>query len=243
MEIEVQKVEYAQVEPLRALYRQEMNCQIIYDSILRRGMGDPYLIRLDGRLAGYGGVWNTLDPGRLFEFYTLPEMRAQALPLAQALIGAAGVTEIEAQTNDPLMMLVLCDCGRDLVAEAVLFSDAVTTGLPCPAGTLRPARPDDGELDNNAPWVIESEGQVVACGGFLVHYNPPYGDIFMSVTEAARRRGYGAYLVQELKRICYAAGRRPAARCNADNLASRRTLEKAGLLPCGRLLVARAVAP
>ena len=86
-------------------------------------------------------------------------------------------------------------------------------------------------------WVIESDGTIVATGGFLTHYNPPYADIFMEVTEAARRQGIGSYLLQELKRVCYEAGMRPAARCNPDNLASRRTLEKAGFLPCGRLLV------
>ena len=58
----------------------------------------------------------------------------------------------------------------------------------------------------------------------------------MGVSESRRRLGFGSYLVQELKRVCYEAGRRPAARCNPDNFASRRTLQKAGLLPCGRLL-------
>jgi GNAT superfamily N-acetyltransferase len=33
------------------------------------------------------------------------------------------------------------------------------------------------------------------------HYNPPYGDVYMEVAEPFRRRGLGAYLVQELKRI------------------------------------------
>ena len=59
----------------------------------------------------------------------------------------------------------------------------------------------------------------------------------MEVAEPYRRRGYGSYLVQELKRICYERGKKPAARCNVSNAASRRTLEKAGLLPCGHLLV------
>jgi GNAT superfamily N-acetyltransferase len=79
----------------------------------------------------------------------------------------------------------------------------------------------------------------VATGGFLTHSNPPYGDVYMAVAESHRRRGYGSYLVQELKRVCYEAGRRPAARCNAANVASRKTLEKAGMLPCGRMVMGR----
>jgi hypothetical protein len=36
----------------------------------------------------------------------------------------------------------------------------------------------------------------------------------------------------------YLMGRIPAARCNASNAASRATLQKAGLLPCARVLTA-----
>jgi GNAT superfamily N-acetyltransferase len=59
----------------------------------------------------------------------------------------------------------------------------------------------------------------------------------MEVSEPARRRGVGSYLVQELKCCAYEAGKRPSARCDPDNVASRRTLQKAGFLPCARLLV------
>jgi hypothetical protein len=47
--------------------------------------------------------------------------------------------------------------------------------------------------------------------------------------------------VQELKRICYEMGKIPAARCNVANAASRRTLQKAGMLPCGRILLGEVV--
>ena len=58
----------------------------------------------------------------------------------------------------------------------------------------------------------------------------------MEVNEPFRRRGYGSFLIQELKRTCYEIGLVPAARCNVSNPASRATLRKAGLLPCARLL-------
>jgi hypothetical protein len=86
-------------------------------------------------------------------------------------------------------------------------------------------------------WVIEANGAVVAKGGFLCHYNPPYTDIYMEVVEAAKRQGFGSFLVQELKRVCYEAGKKPAASCDFTNAASRKTLENAGLLPCGHLAV------
>jgi hypothetical protein len=39
-----------------------------------------------------------------------------------------------------------------------------------------------------------------------------------------------------LKRICYEGGSVPCARCNPDNVASRKTLQKAGFVPCAHIL-------
>jgi hypothetical protein len=47
------------------------------------------------------------------------------------------------------------------------------------------------------------------------------------------RRGFGSYLVQEVKRFCYAEGRRPTAQCDVGNVGSRRTLERQGYFPAG----------
>jgi GNAT superfamily N-acetyltransferase len=63
----------------------------------------------------------------------------------------------------------------------------------------------------------------------------------MEVAESARLEGFGSYLAQELKRFCYKAGKKPAARCNSDSTSSRRTLEKAGFLPCVRFLMGETV--
>ena len=80
------------------------------------------------------------------------------------------------------------------------------------------------------------DGETVATGGVLFHYNAPYGDIYMEVAEPFRRRGLGAFLVQELKRVTYELGSIPCARCSPENVASRRTLQKAGLVPFAHIL-------
>lgn len=234
MDIRVRHAAYRDVEPLRELYRHEAHCQIIHDSALARGIADAYVILVDDRIAGYAGVWNEYHPGRVMEFYTQPHVRPYALPMFHELLAVSRATHIEAQTNMPLMRTMLDDCAGNIVEEKILFEDGSATSLECPAGGFRPAAPDDRRSDGE--WVIEVDGAVVAAGGILCHYNPPYGDIYMEVSEPARRQGFGSYLVQELKRVCYEAGKRPAARCDPFNVASRRTLEKAGFLPCGRLL-------
>jgi GNAT superfamily N-acetyltransferase len=243
MNIEVSRVEVNEVMPLRELYRQEMNCQIVHDAFPRRGFSDPYLIRIEGRVAGYGLVANQHDPDTVDEFYPLPAYRAAALPMFRQVLEVSQATRIRAQTNDRLMLLMLYDCAENITRDTILFADAFTTHLTCPTGIFRKAtEADKARLFEHkgepvGDWLIESEGVAVATGGALFHYNPPYADLFMEVDEPYRRRGFGSYLVQELKRICYEMGKTPAARCNAANVASRKTMEKAGLLPCGRILL------
>lgn len=247
MNIQVDRAEYRDVEALRELYRHEVHCQIIHDSALSRGFADPYLILVGGRLGGYGAIWNKHHPSRLMEFYTLPHVRSLALPMFRQLLAVGQAKQIEAQTNIPLMLTMLYDCASGITEESILFQDGLHTGLIYPQGIFRKSTPEDvasifpHHHEPVGDWVVEVNGAIIATGGFYGHYNPPYGDLFMEVSEGARRQGVGSYLVQELKRICYEVGKQPAARCNPSNVASRRTLEKAGFLVCGRLLVGQVV--
>lgn len=58
----------------------------------------------------------------------------------------------------------------------------------------------------------------------------------MEVAEPFRRRGFGSYFVQELKHACYELGAVPGARCNPTNVASRKTLQRAGFVPFAHIL-------
>ena len=234
IDIQVRKTEFAEIAPLRALYRHEANCQIVRDSILGRGFADPYLILVDGSVAGYAGVWNEHFKDRVMEFHALPQWRADTLPMFRELLAISGATHIEAQTNMPLMNNLLCDFATNISVENILFEDGPATNLSCPGAVFGPREAD--EEGPGGDWVIRVNGKLVAAGGVMDHYNPPYGDIYMKVIPGARRQGIGSYLVQELRRESYEGGRRPAARCDHDNEASRRTLQRGGLLPCGRLL-------
>lgn len=242
MKIEVSQVPVEEITPLRELYRHEMHCQIIHDSYARRDFSHHYLIRVDGHIAAYGLVAHKYYPETVHEFYAAPRYRAQALPLFQELLGASAAKRIRAQSNDRLLTLLLYECATEIAADANLFEDGPATHLPNPGGILREVEEADQErlreqkLDDGAEWMIESDGIPVATGGVLFHYNPPFGDLYMAVNERYRQRGYGSYLVQELRRIAYEIGKVPAARCDAPNHASRKTLLKAGMRQCGRML-------
>lgn len=236
------------IAALRDEYRREMNCQIVHDSWHGRGFTDSYLLRVDGQVVGYGSVGGAPSDPRetVKEFFVRAGARRFALPLFRQLVALSGARRIETQTNDRLLTIMFFDCAEDWRSDTILFADASTTSLPAPPGvTLRPLT----EADRAAvfehlrvpvgDWGLEREGALVATGGLLFHYNPPYGDIYMEVAAAHRRHGLGSYLVQELKRICFRMGKVPAARCGADNVASRGALERAGMDPCGRILQGR----
>ena len=244
MELSAKASDTGDVLPWRDLYRLEMNCQVIHDSIHSRSGWTQEYVLFNGRTpVGYGsgavgGPWKGTPT--LYEFYVLPHHRLQAFDLFHTLLTASGAVMINVQTNDPLITVMLHTFAHDVTSEAVLFHDKLTTALSPAGATFRGATPaecPDVPLDR-LKWhgVVEVEGEVAATGGILFHYNRPYGDIYMDVVEPFRRRGLGSFLVQELKRVCYEGGSVPAARCSPGNVASRRTLQKAGFVPCGNIL-------
>lgn len=224
------------MEKLRQSFRAGVDCQIVHDSILPRRLADPYLLTVGGAVAGYGGVWTKYHPGRVVEFWIDAPFRGHRTELFRAFLARSGAREMEAQTNIPAMCEYLHEFGDQPVVEKILFRDGGATALECAGSSFRRRRADDEGPEGE--WVVEIAGDVVAAGGVLTHYNPPYGDLFMEVSPSARGRGAGSYVVQELRRVARDRGLVPAARCDPDNTASWRTLERGGMTPCGRLLAA-----
>lgn len=246
MTIDLRITQLDEIAPFREQYRKEMNCQIIHDSIHGRpGWTREYALVLGGTLAGYGSVavggpWQ--ENPALYEFYVVPEHRMCIFDLFGSLLAVCGAKIIETQSNDRLLPVMLHTFGRNLRAESILFEDAFKTQHEPSGAEFRAATADDTEalrsyaLDDGAGWVVTVNGQIAGAGGVLYHYNWPYGDVYMKIAEPFRRRGLGAYLVQQLKAACRANSRIPAARCNVQNLASRKTLQRAGFVPCGNIL-------
>jgi GNAT superfamily N-acetyltransferase len=237
MQSSAKPVSVDEIAPWRGLYRQEMNCQIVHDSLHSRpGWTQSYLLTQAGSPAGYGatmigGPWK--GTRTLFEFFVLPNYRSHVFDLFHALREASQATGMEIQSNDRIITVMLHVFAHSIATDAIVFEDRLTTSLAADGAQLI----SRGDPDND--WALEADGTIAANGGILYHYNPPYGDIYMEVAEPFRRRGFGSYLVQELKRICYERGNTPAARCNPKNLASRMTLQKAGFVPYANLLTGK----
>lgn len=240
MVIRVSRASRRNLRPLRELYRKAMACQIVHDSWHERGFARSYLIRVDGDVAAYGSVGGVGDPKDIVkEFHPVEADRHDAGMLFRHLVDASGARRIEAQTNDRLLAHLLVEFAEDLEQHTRLFADDHPTSLVLEGATFRPIhRAERGnvfrhESEPVGDWVIDVGGEIVATGGLMFHYNPPYSDIYMEVAGPWRRRGVGAFLVQQLKQVSHGMHKIPAARCGAANIASYRTLERAGMVQCG----------
>jgi GNAT superfamily N-acetyltransferase len=244
--VKAHRVELRAIERMRDIYRHEMNCQVIFDSIHGRpGWSNEYLITGGGCTVGYGSVavagpWTGTPT--LYEFFVLPRHRGRVFDAFSAMLASCGATAIETQSNAGLLTVMLHTFAPTVSSESILFHDRAATAHAPPDTVFRRATPEDAvqiaqqQLDSGAKWLVAVGGVVAGAGDILFHYNRPYGDVYMAVGEPFRRRGIGTYLVQELKRVCYEGGSIPAARCNPQNVASRQTLQRAGFVPCGHIV-------
>ena len=229
------------VLPIRTRYREEMSCQIVHDSIHRRpGWTLTYRLEADQKPVGFGsiavaGTWK--DRPTLLEFYLVPEHRTQAFGLFETLLASAKPLRFEIQSNDVLAIIMAHTYGRDVVSEKIVFRDAETTAHPSHSAMLRRITSEAEAMrcmerrSGSSDWILELDGAPIGKGGLAFHYNHPHADVYMEIEARHRKRGFATFLVQELKRECYAMGAIPAARTSPDNVASRRTLQRAGFTP------------
>jgi GNAT superfamily N-acetyltransferase len=177
----------------------------------------------------------------VFEFYVIPPFRKLASLVFVELLAASGAGYVECQSNDLLLSSMLFEFSRNIGAETVLFEDQAATEHAIPGAMVRPRRDDDRIFKHKAEpagdYVLELGGEILATGGFLLHYNVPFADLYMEVRPDSWGQGFGSFILQEVKKACYLAGRVPAARCQIGNKASRATLIKAGMRVCGFMLM------
>lgn len=247
MTLSAQPISGSDLEGWRERYRGEATGQIVHDSLHRRaGWTASHQLSVEARAVGYGsmavaGPWS--GKPTIYEFYVIPDCRSQAFALFETYLAASGARSIEVQTNDRLLTVMLFAYGRGIASDKIVFEDTGPTALRRDEAVLlrETTEAEDraciARRQGGSRWRLETEGRVVATGGVNFHYNPPYGDVYMEVSEAFRRRGWGVYFVQELKRVTNELGQVPCARCNTANVASRRTLQRAGFAPSGHILL------
>lgn len=230
------------IAPLRRHFLAERPFQIRYEACHSRGWADYYLLKRGDTVLGYGAIKGQEVTARdtIFEFFLLAPFRGQGAAAFASLIASARPRWIECQSNDVPLFAMLGSFGHDIVAQAILFEAALPASLQMPDVTFRrrgesePVFVHRGEPEGG--WVLEQQGEIVAIGDFLTHYNAPFVDLHMEVVPTRRRQGLGSFLIQELIAECRRQGLTPAARCDMHNTASIATLSKAGMRPVGLML-------
>ncbi len=242
MKIEIIKSNLETILPLRVIFLNENNLQFVCDKCHYYGWSDDWLFKIDETIAGYGCVWGTDDRkarDTIFEFFLLPPYRHLATEIFRRFIEATGVIYIECQSNDLLFSSMAFEFSASIVPEAILFEEHMETHWQIPDVRFIQKPVDDDNPQHFGGYTLEYNGEELASGGFLTNYNKPYADIYMEVKEGHRGKGYGSFIVQELKKEVYRKGRVPAARCGVTNSISKATLVKAGFRVCGARLKGR----
>ena len=244
--LKIRKTSLTEIQELRHQFLQEVNCQIRYDSCHIRNWADEYLLILEGKNIGYGsikGKEELADRDAIFEFYVLPVYRKYSSFLFEELIKVSASKYIECQTNDIQLTTLLYEFGHQIYSETILFEDQITTFHQDESLLFRQRQHGDNVFGkvpaDEGEYVLIKDGEIIADSGFLLHYNHPYADLYMETAKKHRNKGYASFILQELKKECYLAGRVPAARCNIKNKASKAALIKAGMRVCGYMLIGK----
>src|SRR5207247_9886801 len=99
MELPAKPASVEDILPWRDMYRLEMGCQIIHDSLhSRKGWTEPYLLIAGGVTVGYGsiavgGPWK--GKPTVFEWYVVQQYRSHMLDLFSALLLASDGAAID----------------------------------------------------------------------------------------------------------------------------------------------------
>ena len=244
MTIDVTKTTLQEILYLRNLFLQENNFQIRYNARHERGWTDSYVIMCNQEKIGYGAVKgneNIKDRDTVFEFYIIPPFRNLSSTVFQQLLHVSKAKFVESQTNNLLLTSLLYEHSKNINSDVILFEEGFTSDLRIDKVIFRKRNENDVVFEHKAEpvgdYVLELDKEVVATGGFLLHYNMPFADLYMEVREDCRRKGLGSFLIQEIKKQCYLSGRVPAARTGIENIASKATLLKAGLKIAGYMLL------
>ena len=159
----VNRVELREIQSMRDIYRHEMNCQIMFDSIhTRPGWTHEYSITEGESKLGYGSVavagpWQ--GKPTVYEFFLLPQHRTRLFDAFVAFLRSSGATAIETQSNAGLLTVMLLTFAPTVASESILFHDKVTTAYAPPDALFRQVTPEDAgqiaqqQLDPDARWL------------------------------------------------------------------------------------------
>ncbi|MRS01998.1 N-acetyltransferase [bacterium] len=214
-----------------------------------------YLIHLNGEQIGY---FLTNDETVLLEYFITQKFVFLADSILIRIVNDFSITTAVCKSFDHLLLSCCVGIQKKTRVVGVLFR---TYHPNCNKDhyadvTARQATIDDEKhiieineevfdhdhevleyINKKQLLIFEKEGIPVGFGIFsrVIEGRPDF-DIGMLVEKGFRGQGLGQFIISYLAEYCISRGWRPVAGCAVENIASRRTLEKAGFIAGYRML-------
>ncbi len=193
----------------------------------------------------------------LLRFHLMENYQAQAQEIFRWVISTYGIQQAITSTIEPLYFSLCLATQNSITLHSYLFRDHARLELPSGLSKSSFRNAEKTELDDLVRFYrAKTEGSGEWIEGFLrerlnreevfVWYDrqtlvatgecipsqkqPPYADLGMIVAPSYRGRGLGSSMLIQLKQHCYEMGWKPICSCAADNLASKKAIEKAGFI-------------
>lgn len=209
--------------------------------------GRRVLIHHSGGLLGYAVVHDTI----LVEVFLRTHVRASLTQLIlSSLIEHCGITASLCKSFDAQMLYAASCRPAQARPVALLFRSFISTEAihRVDVSKRRATMENLAEIESIHDGFFDSETEIseyIAQGGLFIYGipgapaigcgvmkriipNQVFVDLGMVVAPSQRRRGLGSYIVSDLKERCLRSGLHPVCGCAIDNLASLRSLERAG---------------
>ena len=199
----------------------------------------------------------------LLRFHLVEQYRARAQELFRWILATYGIEHAIASTIEPLYFSVCLDVQQSMTPHSYLFRDSkrIEFASGSNESSLRKAAQSEFDdlvhfyrantkgsgdwiegflqkrLDRDELYVLHDRQTLVATGECIPsQQQPPYADLGMVVDQSHRGRGLGSFMLVQLKQRCYEAGWKPICSCAAENLASKKAIEKAGFISEHRMV-------
>lgn len=219
------------------------------------GNSKLYEIIYDKKIVGYFSVTSRKT---LVEFYISKEYYMYSEEIFKYIISSDMVADAEVSTKQPEFLSLCLDFHKEIHISSYLFTDAQKVKYElnhfenlC----FRLAKNSDIEdlkdkcdsafegyyeelIKNNQLFVLYDDDILLGMGEFRIikREHGGFGDIGMVVATEHRRKGVGTYIITKLSEQCYKNGVIPMAGCDSENIASKNTLTKAGLISEHRII-------
>lgn len=240
--------EYSEIKELREDYldsikdSQELYVEFLVDS------GDYFL--LQDKIGVTLGYFITFNQNVLVEFYLLKDYLANCESIFRAVVKRFSIKRVFCKSFDSILLKCCLDQFKEHKLIGLLFRDLYPVKSIQNSLKVREPRQEDLQvissvkeglfdddreiqqyIQNRNMLIYEKGNKFIGCGIFQrINERQRFYDIGMLVHPEYRNKGFGAEIISSLTTFCHSNSWIPVCGCSVENIASRKTLEKAGFI-------------